>query len=351
MRHQYISRTDSQILTEHLFCDRIISYLYSSVRENSPAMYKAVTSARMSSLLGFLNYDLPLGGRITGGERLVGKMGIDLSECVLPASAYTTPRAIFERQIRYRETRPMPESRHSVVSPADSRMLIGSLAEESHLFIKDKFFAFEELLGRQSRQWIERFRSGEFAIFRLTPEKYHHNHAPVTGRVVDIYTVEGAFHSCNPSAVIAECTPFSKNRRVVTVLDTDIPGGTGCGLVAMVEVVALMIGRIVQCYSESGYDDPKEVRSGMILRKGQPKSLYRPGSSLDILLFEPGRITFSPDLQSNQRRLDVHSRFSRFFEQPMVETDIRVRAEIATANRTGPASPIQNNHPATSATL
>ncbi len=298
-------------------------------------MFRAVTSARTSSLLGFLNYDLPLGGRLTGGERLMRTMGIDLEECVLPARSYTTPRAVFERQIRYWEKRPMPESVKSVVSPADSRMLVGSLARESHLFLKDKFFSYEELLGTRHRKWIKRFSCGDFAVFRLTPEKYHHNHVPVTGKVVDIYTIDGAFHSCNPSAVIAECTPFSKNRRVVTILDTDIPGGTGCGLVAMVEVVALMIGQIVQCYSETGYENPLDVRPQMILRKGQPKSLYRPGSSLDILFFEPGRITFSPDLVSNQHRLDVESRFSRFFEQPMVETDIQVRAEIATVS--GPA--------------
>src|SRR6056297_1222463 len=195
LRHQYISRTSSSPRTEPLFCDRIISYLYSRVRENCPAMFRAVTSARTSSLLGFLNYDLPLGGRLTGGERLMRTMGIDLEECVLPARSYTTPRAVFERQIRYWEKRPMPESVKSVVSPADSRMLVGSLARESHLFLKDKFFSYEELLGTRHRKWIKRFSCGDFAVFRLTPEKYHHNHVPVTGKVVDIYTIDGAFHS------------------------------------------------------------------------------------------------------------------------------------------------------------
>jgi phosphatidylserine decarboxylase len=41
--------------------------------------------------------------------------------------------------------------------------------------------------------------------------------------------------------------PYSKNKRVVTIIDTDVEGGTGIGLVAMIEVVALMIGDIVQC--------------------------------------------------------------------------------------------------------
>jgi phosphatidylserine decarboxylase len=33
----------------------------------------------------------------------------------------------------------------------------------------------------------------------------------------------------------------------------------------MVEVVASMIGDIVQCYSERGYDNPREVAPGMFL--------------------------------------------------------------------------------------
>ena len=63
------------------------------------------------------------------------------------------------------------------------------------------------------------------------------------------------------------------------MIDTDTDGGTGIGLVAMIEVVALMIGDIVQCYSETQYLDPRTVQRGMLLRKGCPKSLYQPGSS------------------------------------------------------------------------
>jgi phosphatidylserine decarboxylase len=71
-----------------------------------------------------------------------------------------------------------------------------------------------------------------------------------------LYQVEGDFHSCNPGPVVAIATPYSKNKRVVSIVDTDVPGGTGVGLVAIIEVVALMIGEIVQVYSEARYDSP-----------------------------------------------------------------------------------------------
>ncbi len=133
-----------------------------------------------------------------------------------------------------------------------------------------------------------------------------------------------------PGAVVALVTPFSKNRRVVTIIDTDVPGGTGIGLVAMIEVVALMIGDIVQAYSETQYENPRLVESGMFLEKGLPKSLYRPGSSTDVVLFQQGRIKFAEDLLRNLRLYGVQSRFSKGFGRPLVETDLKVRSTIGT---------------------
>jgi len=95
--------------------------------------------------------------------------------------------------------------------------------------------------------------------------------------------------------------------------------------------VALMIGDIVQCCSEKEYQDPLPLRQGMFLSRGQAKSLYRPGSSTDILLFQKGRISFAEDLVLNRFRPDVSSRFSLGFGRPLVETDVQVRSLIASA--------------------
>jgi len=110
--------------------------------------------------------------------------------------------------------------------------------------------------------------------------------------------------------------------------------------VAMIEVVALMIGDIVQCYSATGYDNPQPVVKGMHLAKGCPKSLYRPGSSTDILLFQQGTVTFSEDLRQNVGRWDVRSRFSSGLGRPLVETDVKVRSTIAVKRGNDLAGPI-----------
>jgi phosphatidylserine decarboxylase len=327
--HQYVDRDSGSIRTETLFADRLIQHIYSTVRERAPWLYAAVTSARMSQLLAFLNYDLPFGGGLTGGARLAATLGLNLDECVEPPARLDSARKLFERKIRYWQARPMPEDPAIVVSPADSKLLLGSFAEQNLLFVKEKFFSFPELLGPSQTLWREAFEGGDFCVCRLTPEKYHYNHSPVSGRVLALYAVEGRYHSCNPGAVSRAVTPYSKNKRVVTIIDTDLPGGSRVGLVAMIEVVALMIGGISQCYSKHRYESPRPVRPGLWMERGQPKSLYNPGSSVDILIFQPGRVQFCDDLRRNRLRSEVSSRFSLNFGRPLVETDVTVRSEIA----------------------
>ncbi len=331
MKHQYIDRKTRQVRTESLKADPVISAIYSPIRENASFLFHLMISARMSSLIGAVSYDLPFFRPPSDAKRFLAAQGIDLSEVAGNPATLDTLRKIFERKIRYEQLRPMPERADAVLSPADSRLLVGTFSKNSALFIKGKFFDFSELIGRDKPRWLDAFDQGDFAVTRLTPDKYHYNHTPVAGRVLDIYEIDGHFHSCNPGAVVREVTPYSKNRRVVTIIDTDLPGGTGCGLVCMVEVVAMMIGKIVQCYSKKGYDNPRAVVPGLFMEKGCPKSLYRPGSSTTIVIFQKQRICFSKDLLENQVRTDVGSRFSEGFGRPLVETEVTVRSGIGHA--------------------
>jgi phosphatidylserine decarboxylase len=326
--HQYIKRETTCVVTECLIADPLINRLYSGARENVPLLFKAATSRRMSAILGYLNFDMPFLKKGLNNASRIRAMGIDLTESLDKPQDLNTARKLFERKIRYWQCRPMPRGADRIVSPADARMIVGSFDRHDALFLKEKFFSFGELIGEDKVQWTAAFAGGDFAIFRLTPDKYHFNHVPVSGRVRDIYTIDGRCHSCNPGAVVSMVTPFSKNRRVVTVIDTDVPGGTGIGLVAMIEIVAMMIGDIVQCYSTHGYDDPLDLAPGMFLERGCPKSLYRPGSSVDVLIFQRDRVTFSADILANMHRRDVTSRYTLHFRSPLVETDVKVRSEI-----------------------
>ena len=329
--HQYVQRQSGKIITEELKADPVLSWMYGSLRERAPYLFNLCVRPSMSAMLAWLQFDVPLlrSGNDATIKNMARKLGIDLTECLDPPETLHTIRDLFERKIRYEECRPMPPYRKTVVSPADARIIAGSLTETDMLFAKGRFFSLPDLLGTIGSQWLPRFAQGDFAVFRLTLDKYHYNHVPVSGIALAHYELDGTFHSCNPAAIVATATPFSQNRRVVTLIDTDVPRGSQVGLVAMIEVVALMIGRITQCYSKEHYNSPQNIAPGMFLDRGQPKSLYQPGSSTDILLFEPQRIRFDKDLLANRNRQDVHSRFSIGLGQSAVETDIKARESIA----------------------
>jgi len=327
--HEYIDRRTGQVCREHLLGDRIISALYARGLENASSIMRVASSCRLSSTLAFLNYDNLLRNNATSTLRYLAKNGVDFSEFVEPVKNLRTARSVFERQIRFWECRPMPAEESAIVCPADARVLVASHNNNSIIFLKEKYFEFEELLDGKQHKWSQEFDGGEFAIFRLTPEKYHYVHAPVSGIVKDFYQIEGGYHSCNPSAIVSLVTPHSKNRRVVSIIQTDMEGGTGVGLVAIVEVVALMIGQILQCYSERKYERPCELKPGMFIERGQPKSLFRPGSSSVLVFFQRGRVSFCEDLLQNRFRRDAQSRFSVGLHQPVVETEVAARSPLA----------------------
>lgn len=328
--HQYCDRCTGQAVDERFHGDPLVSFLYSRVRERPQWLYKALTSARLTDLVATLEFDRRAIHPARMRRRLAETLNIDYSECLDDPATLDTPRKSFERRIRYWECRPMDISPPVIASPADARMVTGSLQPGSALYLKDKFFDPTELLGCL---WLNVFEAADYAIFRLTPDKYHYNHAPVSGRVVDIYEIEGRFQSCHPAVVVAHGTPYSKNRRTVTIIDTDVSGGTRTGLVAMIEIVALMIGDIVQCYSTYRYDDPQPVRPGMWLERGQPKSLFRPGSSTVVLLFERNRMEFAGDLLALRGQSHVKSRYGLGWGEDLVEVDVAARSSVGRSNQ------------------
>ena len=331
MHHHYVERDTRRIKTEQFYGDQAVQFLYSRIREQSSWLFRQLTTARISRVLGHMNYDGILAKRMNNYLDIHQQLNINPGECLDAPEKLNSLRRIFERKIRYGVCRPMPNDPCAVVSPADSRMLLGSFQEESGMFIKDKFFDYEEMFGVNKRTWLSAFRDGDFAVFRLTPEKYHYNHTPVAGKIIDFYQISGVYHACNPHAVISVVTPYSKNKRVVTIVDTDVEGGTKAGLVAMIEVVALMIGDIAQCYSEKQYESPVSVGTGMFVKKGVPKSLFRPGSSTVVLIFQKDRVHFADDIAANMFYPDVESIFSRGFGKPLIETEVKVRSFIASS--------------------
>jgi phosphatidylserine decarboxylase len=327
--HQYIHRETGLVCDETLIFDRHIRWLYSRVRESAPWVFKWFTqSSKVNDLLAKINFDQPLKKSDTSLQKFLYDANIKQHEMQQSMPISPTWRDVFCRKIRFEEYRPMSADTNRIIAPCDSRVLIGNTDASVTLPIKEKFFSISELFGNNAR-WKDHFSQSTWAVFRLTPEMYHYNHCPVSGNVIDHYEIEGAFHSCNPAATVSVITPQSKNGRFVTIFDTDCVGGSGIGKVAMIEVVALLIGKVHQCYSKTRYNTPVEMFNGLFCKRGAVKSVFEPGSSTVVLLFEQGRVKFDSDLVSNQKRLDVNSRFSEGYGEALVETEVTVRSGIA----------------------
>jgi phosphatidylserine decarboxylase len=70
-KHQYVERESGRVCTERPFGDWIVNYLYSKKREDAPLVYELLGSQWFSSLLGWVNYDFPLGPRVSGIRRFL----------------------------------------------------------------------------------------------------------------------------------------------------------------------------------------------------------------------------------------------------------------------------------------
>jgi len=111
MKHQYIDRKTRQVRTEILKADPVISAIYSPIRENAYFLFRLIISARMSSLIGAVSYDLPFLNAPMDAGKFMASHGIDLSEVAGDPAKLDTLRKVFERKIRYEQLRPMPETR------------------------------------------------------------------------------------------------------------------------------------------------------------------------------------------------------------------------------------------------
>jgi phosphatidylserine decarboxylase len=146
-RRRFFSCCRKKQSAEQPFADWIVTFFYAQEREHASFVFKLLASQSFSRFLGWLNYDFPLGQNIAGGKRFLQRCAIDLRECTESLGGLDSARKIFERKIRYWQCRPMSEIAAEIVCPADSRVLFGSLRDSSSLFLKSKFFDYEELLG------------------------------------------------------------------------------------------------------------------------------------------------------------------------------------------------------------
>lgn len=123
------------------------------------------------------------------------------------------------------------------------------------------------------------FEGGPMLLARLAPVDYHRFHFPDDGEISGQRRIPGRLHSVNPVALRRRPHILASNQRHLTFMET-----SHFGRLAMVEVGAMNVGRIVQTHPGASFE------------RGQEKGYFCFGASTVLLFGEPGRWRPAADL-------------------------------------------------------
>jgi phosphatidylserine decarboxylase len=183
--------------------------------------------------------------------------------------------------------RPFAASPTAFCAGAEARYLaFENLSAQTKVKVKGIDIDLKQLVGND--ELGEAFDGGTLIIARLCPVDYHRFHFPISGQISQAYRVAGDLHSVNPVALGAKSDVFLVNERQVSMLESP-----QFGKVAMIEVGALGVGKIIQsAYSLNGAYPVK-------FDKGQEKGYFLFGGSTVIWVIQRNRLILSEDLRTN----------------------------------------------------
>jgi phosphatidylserine decarboxylase len=154
--------------------------------------------------------------------------------------------------------------------------------------IKGKTYTVARFLG--DPELARRYENGAFFNLYLSPQDYHHVHAPVSGKVVRSVHIPGRLWPVNDWSLANVDELFSINERVVTYIESPL------GLVAAVMIGATNVGKISVVYdtfisNAAGTTKTivREYEPGIDIAAGARLGTFHMGSSV-VMLLEPGRV-------------------------------------------------------------
>ena len=202
-------------------------------------------------------------------KKFIKKNNINMDEYI--EKDYNSFNDFFMRQIK-------PEKRtieNGFISPCDAKLSIYKIDDNLSLHVKNSIYTIDELIDGDSSE----FKNGYALVYRLGVTDYHHYIYPFSGKVISSKYIKGKLHTVQPIA-LKKYKVFSENSREVTIVESSL-----YGKVAIIEVGAMMIGRIVN-------------ETADIFNKGDEKGHFEFGGSTIIYLF-------SNKININQKILEM----------------------------------------------
>ena len=157
-------------------------------------------------------------------------------------TSYDSYNAFFTRKMRD-GLRPFDRNPSHLASPCDAKLTVCPISEQGILSVKQTPYTAESLL--KNKKLAGRYYGGQALIFRLTVDDYHHYFYPDDGRKSKDRIIPGILHTVNP--VAGSVYPiYKENSRRYCLLKT-----SGFGTILMMEVGALMVGKIRNHHPEA----------------------------------------------------------------------------------------------------
>ena len=171
------------------------------------------------------------------------------------------------------------KNKNHLISPADSKLTVYDIKENSMFKIKNSYYSINELLN--GNKISEKYKNGKILIFRLEPSDYHRYCYIDNGTKTKNIHVQGVFHTVQNIA-LKKYNVYKKNTREYTILNTE-----NFGKVIQVEVGALIVGRIKNHHEEYKF------------KKGEEKGYFEFNGSTIILIFKKDKIKIDQDIKEN----------------------------------------------------
>jgi len=272
---QFLDRASGEIRSEFVLGERGLRFLYGN-RVGRMLTGAVLRRESVSRLYGRLQRQPRSRSRIPEFAR---RLGIDLAEVELPIEAYRTLDDFFTRHLKS-GARPIDPDPNHLVSPADGRVLAYQEVTGT-LKVKGSSVSLSELLGGEDA--AAPYQGGAALVVRLAPADYHRFHFPDAGEATPSHPIGTGLHSVNPIALEGGAPAF-RNKRTISTLTSERFGD-----LAIIEVGALLVGRIDQTYRPGHVD------------RGAEKGLFHFGGSTVVLIARPGCLTLDADLVETSR--------------------------------------------------
>jgi phosphatidylserine decarboxylase len=211
---------------------------------------------------------------------------INMTDYVVPPGGYQSFNEFFVRQIKP-GVRPIdaPDNPVILTSPADSSLMniADRLTSITTIGVKGENLNIREMLGNDPLS--DNFINGRAVLCMLNTTDYHHFHAPVAGQIVSQRQLGGLYYGMDGGWI----EYFFQHRRGYMIFDT-----ARFGHVAMVCVGMFTISSVNFTTS-----------TGANVKKGDELGNFAYGGSAVILLFEPGRVSFTVPLSGPPRHVNM----------------------------------------------